>query len=140
MKIAITHPNLKSILAKDESPVSLQDLNAGVENASCSSIHLADCMDYVPPSERSKVLATALKKLRYGGDISISGTDLIAVCQHMSSGVMSIIQANASLFEGRLSASTITDVLETLKEMGLEIVNAKIEGMYYSIKARRPNV
>ncbi len=138
-KIVVTHPNLQSVIEPDEIQVPVQELER-VDSSSCISLHLADCMDYVPPNERGRLLSLAIDKLRYGGEITISGTDLIAVGQQINHGIMNLVQANVYLFQGRLSASTINDVVAYLKKVGIEIINAKIDNLYYSIKARRPNV
>lgn len=138
-KIVVTHPNLQSIIEPDQIQVPMQELE-GIDNASCISLHLADCMDYVPPEERGKLLSIAIDKLRYGGEITVSGTDLISVGQQINHGIMNLIQANVCLFQGRLSGSTINDVIAYIKKVGIEIINAKIDNLYYSIKARRPNV
>lgn len=138
-RVVITHPNINSVIEPDQFKVTMQELD-GLDQSSCIAVHIADCMDYVPPEERGKFLAASISKLRYEGEITISGTDLIAVGQQIASGTMSLVQANVSLFQGRLSASTVNDVVEYLKKSGMEIVNAKIDSLYYSIKARRPNV
>jgi len=140
MKIAVKHQNLTSVVDNDQTVVSLQELDT-VENASCISVHLADCADYVPLSERAKLIKKAIGKLRYGGEITISGTDLISVGQQIMSGNMSTARSNVVLFGGRLSADTINDVIKNIQAAGLNIVNAKlVDELYYSIKARRPDV
>ena len=138
MRIIVTHPNLKATADQDETPVSIGEL-AAVDPATCLSIHLADCMDYVSIAERQKLLETAVSKLRMGGIITISGTDLSAIGRKLSSGNITTQQVNASLHKGRMSVIHCSEVIDQIRGIGLEIVNYKVDGLYYSIKARRPN-
>ncbi len=138
MKIAITHPNIKSVIDKEHQPVYIQEIGK-IELSSCVSVNLADCMDYVPLKERGNVLNTAIERLRYGGEITISGADILAICAQVSNGHVTIEQANTSIYGSRLSGDTITNVIGYLQSINMEIVNAKLDHLYYSIKAKRKN-
>lgn len=136
MKVIITHPNLHSVTDSSFEEVSLQNL-ASLDDSSCTAINLADCMDYVPSAEREKLLSLALSKLRFGGEIYISGTDALSVSHQLTYGQINIAQFNTSIFEGRLSCSKVDDTINYLKNSGIEIDNVKLDGLYYSVKAKR---
>lgn len=138
MKIIVTHPNTNSFVQNDEVAVPIQNLSS-VDDATCLSIHLSDCMDYIPPQERYKLLGNAIKKLRHGGELTISGTDILAVAQQINSFMLSIDKANSILYQGRLSSDSVNNVLNNVQSMGLELINVKIDGVFYSIKTRRPD-
>lgn len=136
MKIVVTHPNLQALVDNDHVQVTLQDLSA-VEKASCTSIHLADCMDYVPPNERDKLLGIAIERLRYGGELTVSGTDMYALGNRIQYGKIGLEQVNASLYGGRLSIDHLHNLIVKLESVELEIVTAKLDNLYYAVTARR---
>lgn len=136
MKILVTHPNLQQEPDNDQEVVSLQELSR-LDDAICIYIHLADCMDYVPPSERYKLLQVAIKKMRYNAVITVSGVDILTVGQQIYAGLLEIDKANSVLYNSRLSADSINNVVTNMESMGLELINAKLDGLYYSIKMRR---
>lgn len=138
MRIAIIHPNTTTIIDNNQTKISIEEIDS-IETSSCISVHLSDCMDYVPLSERTKLLALAFSKVRKEGEITISGTDLLVVTHFIYNNIISMEQANTSLFCGRLSCDTVNNVIRTLESLGAKINNAKIDNMYYSIKANRPN-
>lgn len=138
MKIVIVHPNTQTIIDNDQIQIPINDID-GVENSSCLSVHLADCMDYIPLTERGKLLTKAFGKVRMGGEITISGTDLATICSNVFHRSINLEQANTSLFSGRLSCDNATNVIRMVEALGGELDNVQITGMYFSIKARRPN-
>lgn len=138
MKLAVTNPNTNSVIDGDAIKVGIQELS-GVENSSCIEVNLNDCMDYVPLSERIKLLEMAVGKLRYGGVLFLSGTDLEAICHSTKYSATGIEQINAALYSGRLSIDYLHNVLSILKEIDLEVEKASLENIYYSIRAKRPD-
>jgi hypothetical protein len=138
MKIVVTHPNMTSINDSDQARVPINDL-AAVENSSCLAVHLADCMDFIPFEQRIQLLSDAYGKVRKGGEITISGTELEAIGHYIVHNITSSDQINVSLFNGRLSCEKMWIVSDQLESIGAKLINSKLDGLYYSIKARRPD-
>jgi len=136
MKITVITSNTQTISDSDSIKVPLNELSS-VENASCLIINLADAMDYVPFNQRKDVLNLAISKLRPGGEIYISGSDMYAIGHYIIEQLTSAEQINTSLYGGRLSCNTMFDVTELCRELDCETINSKLDGLYYSIKARK---
>jgi len=138
MKIAIMHEHASTITDSDQINIHLNELG-NVAPASCISIHLADCMDYVPFTQRIALLDMALSKLRCGGEITLSGTNLSAIIRDVYNHTLSIEQVNATIYNHRLSVDTLDSIKNYLIDTKhLVVVNYKQEGLYFSIKMGRP--
>ena len=138
MKIAIIHEHTSTIVDSDQININLNELG-NVSPSSCVSIHLADCMDYVPFAQRTALLDIALSKLRRGGEITISGTNLSAAIRDVYNHTLSIEQINATIYNHRLSVDTLDSIKNYLIDTKhLVVVNYKQEGLYFSIKMERP--
>ena len=139
MKIVITHPFMTSVTNNDEIPIKINDLD-NVENASCTHVHLADCMDYIPFEERFKLLTMAYNKLRNGGELTLSCTDMVAVGHFIYHKIADIKQLNTVLFSGRLSCDSVYSILEFIRtHLVANVDNVKNDGVYVSIKIKRPS-
>lgn len=139
MKIVVLHDNNHTLVDDSFDAVPLTNLGE-IEDASCDLIHLNDCMDYVNLSVRDQLLLTAIKKLRKNGELLISGTDTIELVSQYYNHSISIQQLNASIYDGRLSIDSLFNLQKKLKKItSLSIVNAKLDGVYYSIKCKRTN-
>lgn len=136
MKAVIVHPSMTSHISSDEVQIPINEIDR-LENSSCVSIHLADCMDYVPLEERTKLLEKVCGKLRFGGQLTVSGVSIRSVARDIHYMVSTMEQLNATLYGGRLSTDLMDNTLRALREFDFDVVNCKIDGHYYSIKAQR---
>lgn len=136
MKIVLVHPYSKTIIDKDAAKIHLTEIDS-VDNSSCIAIHLADCMDFVPPEQRNLLLQKAISKLRVGGTLTVSGTSIISVVSEMYHGLITIEQFHAAMFGGRLSMANLNDVLQNLINSNVHIVNYRLDGLYYAITGEK---
>ena len=136
MKITILHPQSTTVVDNDSVRVSVTDLDS-IEPSSCLSINMADCMDYMPYDKRDDFLELVVSKLRKGGKLFISGTDLYTIGYNIVHVLDDVNKLNAALFNGRLSAETLWDLCNKLKRLGITVKNMKIDGLYYSVVSIR---
>ena len=136
MKAVIVHPNMTSQISSDEVQIPINEIDR-LENSSCISIHIADCMDYVPLEERIALLEKSCGKLRFGGELTLSGISVRDVARDIYHMVGTMEQINTALYGGRLSTDLIDNTLKALRDLNFDILNCKIDGHYYSIKAQR---
>jgi hypothetical protein len=138
MKVVLVHPYSKTIADSNSTQIKLMEIDL-IDNVSCTALHLADCMDFVPLDQRNLLLQKAIDKLRNGGELTVSGTNVTSVVHDSYNGLITTEQFNASIFGGRLSASNLNSVLLALTNLGIKIVNYKLDGMYYAIVGRKNN-
>ena len=137
MKIVVTHPNITSTIDNDYMCVPIQDLNK-TPDSSCKSVNLADCMDYVLYEERDKLLEMAMSKIKHEGTLLISGTDVYAIGRGINNGIVSLLQINTSLYKGRLSINSLSFYVDKINNSPhFELINAKLDKLYYSLVAKR---
>ena len=105
-----------------------------IKEATCKFIHLGNCCDFVQTNE---VIIEATKKLRYGGKLLIEGTDLIEVMYALFRNVLTLENVQQLLFMGRYSCSTLEQMENLLKQLGLKIVKKRLFQYRYSITAER---
>lgn len=139
MKIIILHPRAAPVIDANQIAIQLSELDQ-IEQSSCVSIHLLDCLDYISFDKRFTVLKEVYSKLRKGGEITINGNDLPAIRRYIEHRMTSMEQLNNTLFNGKVSIDTLKSTWENLEKLGAEFVESKIDGMTFSVKARRPNV
>ena len=139
MKLAIIHPYLKEpIIEKDRQSVSINELNR-IPFSSCTSIYVADTLDFIKVNDRMNAMSQAISKLRYGGIIIFRGLDLMEVSRLVFSKEIDVGMAQQALYNNRQSSESLSGMLSQLKEMGLELVSSYIDNMFYQVEARRPN-
>ena len=139
IQVPIGQDQMNTYPEAGEIPVPIKNLSQ-IPTASCKTIRLANAMDYVPLSQRDDVLKLALEKLRYGGKIIISGIDIYGISQALVSGYINNQSINSSIYGGKLSSSSMHEVISLIqKYSNLEVNNAKLENQNtcYSVVARR---
>ncbi len=109
-----------------------------IPDASCKYIHANDCCDFI--LERPTFIKQLVKKLKYGGQIIIEGTDVVNVSFGISRGNLTAEEIQALLYNGRLYCDTMLNTKEYLMNFGLTILLNRITQYKYSITAERPNV
>jgi len=139
MKICVQHPNSQIKPQSNEVPVKLNELS-DIQNSSCVSVYLSDCLDFIPLNERTSLIDIAILKLRQGGDLIIDGADIFAISHALQSGIRSIETLNNVLFNGKLSADSVISVVNYIeKNDNMKEISYKEDNLHYTIKARRKN-
>jgi len=139
MKIQLFIQQYKDIMTQFEDcqMIEMNQLN-GIPDACCTLLHLGNCCDFV--SNQNELLQQCIKKLRYGGQIIVEGTDLAETSFGMAHNIISLNQAQDLLFKGRNSCTTIYDVTNILQQFNLNILKKRLMQYRYFIRAERPNV
>ena len=130
MKIQLVTKNTTQY--EDCQIVQLNDLQK-IENATCTLIHMGNCLEFVNGS----LLEVALKKLRYGGRIIIEGTDLLEVIYGYFRDVITLQEVQALLFIGRHACYTLENMVNVLRAAGLTIISNRLTQYRYTITAER---
>ncbi len=124
------HPQIND----DTKYIHLTHLQS-VDNASCMEIEVGNCLDYA--LERDEILSVLIGKLRYGGILKISGTDLDEIVYNASTGVLNVPQLQQLLYAGKLSADTYENMMQKLQQAKLTIINEELNNNQYFITAKR---
>jgi len=106
-----------------------------IDNATCMSIELNDCLDYV--QERPQMLQAVVQKLRIDGVLSLTGVDFDAVTYNYDSGLLNLSQAQQLLYFGKTSVDTLGNMTNQIKAHGLKIVKQSLNNNQYFIVAQR---
>ena len=76
--------------------------------------------------------------MRYGGKIIITGSDIYEVCRAAMNRNLALKEINTLLYDGRYSISDVFDVVNKIQELGLKIINKRVNDFKYTIIAERP--
>ena len=140
MKIKINHPkqdNNTNIENPDTTQLTIEDIQK-LEDSVCTELYAGTILDY--HINRNDMLATLAKKIRYGGELIIGGTDLLSVSLSFSSGSINSQQASDMLYNGKQSTSSLEYMCQTLTSMGFSINHTTTINNQYTIIAQRPNI
>ena len=109
-----------------------------LSNGKFDKVYISDILDFV--EERKVVLAEVVKKLRYGGVIEIHGIDIYDLCNGMQYGRVSAEDFNKMVLgKNRRSLDTIYNVVHMLSELGIKVLDKRINNWKYFIRAERPD-
>ena len=106
-----------------------------VDAASCMHIRLNNTLDLY--QNRVDILKVALSKIRYGGNISISGIDIHILSRFMYDGRYTNAELNSLLF-AQTSYSDVHEMIDLLQASGFVIETIRIEDIRYYLQAVRP--
>lgn len=138
MKIQIIENEDKaktSTIKDDFLPITLDGL-AKIENASCTDIRVGQILDLA--SKRELLLDSIITKLRYGGSIFIEGLDLIALTDAITFGQFNNVEASQLIYgDNRRSISDFINMVNTLKNKGLNITIKRLDGIFFFVEAER---
>lgn len=105
-------------------------------------ILLSDTMDYLPLPARAKFLSNVLTRVSHGGEIFISGLDLLQASRVIHTGELaSVEEANIVLYGTNISkksAVTPQEVVTVIQQTNqFDITEVSYQQIQYVIKARR---
>src|SRR5690554_5494848 len=121
MKVYIKHGNAQIINEKDVVVIGFQDIPK-LEASSCTELNISGVLDYVPIAERDKLFETCLSKLRYGGILHITGLDIVSMALFLHNGTISRTHACEAIYNNKLSAVSVQDMLDTIYKYDLELL------------------
>ena len=131
MKVKLVLDNQQD---KSNNCLPISQINS-LEQASCEHIDVGDCCDFIPT--RREAMLAVLSKMRYNGTIDISGVDLTEVGHSFIRGELTLEQAQSLIYNGRTSCTTLSYVVDELKEVGLRIISNRLDDHHYHITAVR---
>jgi len=97
------------------------------------------------PTENLMVFIRALSsKLKHGGILVFTGTDVMMLVEKYTRGEISIIDFNKILFglknyawAFKLACITLSDINEICEQVGLKVLERKLDGTEFCIKVQR---
>ena len=120
----------------NDNVVYLHISNVGsIENATCLSIELNNCLDYI--LERQEMLRTVIQKLRINGVLSLTGIDLDSISYNYNSGALNLSQAQQLLYAGRMSIDTLGNMAAQTSSYGLKTVKQTLDNNQYFLVTQR---
>lgn len=140
MKIKINHPKQEDntdIENPDITSLTMDEIQK-LEDSVCTELYAGTILDYCV--NRNDTLATLAKKIRYGGELILCGTDLLSVATSFSFGSINSQQASDMLYNEKQSTSSIEYMCQMLTNMGFSINHTTIINNQYTITAQRPNI
>lgn len=134
---------MKLQVGKQKSPVEdneytfiLPEDLPKIESASCLHIRLGNTLDFY--RNRDDLLKLTLSKIRYGGKISMCGTDVEVLARGIYNGAFSKEQINDMLYSDKASISDCQSVKNILLESGFVLEKTRFENTEYFLEATRP--
>jgi len=122
----------------------LTNLSHTVDDGEATEIIAHDVLSYYPQSLASRILENWVKKLAYGGTITVSALDQTEVARHINSGFLTVEQANLLLHGAQekdwdtiKSSFTLTRLAEALESLGLKIIRRRSSDYKVMVTARR---
>ncbi len=106
-----------------------------IEDATCLSIELNNCLDYV--LKRQEMLRTVVQKLRIDGVLSLNGIDLDSIAYNYNSGTLNLSQTQQLLYAGRTSIDTLGNMAAQTSAYGLKTIKQTLDNNQYFLKAQR---
>jgi hypothetical protein len=86
---------------------------------------------------QEQFLALLVKKLKYGGKLTITGTDISMVCDGVMYGRLQIIEAKQFLYNGRAQTNTLMETQSLFVKYGLIVGTIEYENFSYKIEGNR---
>lgn len=136
MKIAVIIPDFSEVPTEDYSPLHINELST-IDDASCEDLFLGDCMDYVA-NNRDALVETACSKIKYGGRIVLTGSDLHEVCKAKAASVIDEDRVNEILYSGRTGLTSAMTLVDKITKKGLINSSRRVNGFRYTLIFERP--
>lgn len=111
------------------------DLDSVINN-SCQEILFANVIDKFSDEKINSVISLLISKLRLGGLIFISGTNLDIITRKFIDGSLSEVDFN-KIINNSSSISSRSKIVNILKSFNLFIESSQTKGNVYEITARR---
>jgi hypothetical protein len=107
-----------------------------IENESCEDIILTNTLEYMP--NRNDILVQCMNKMRKNSTISLIGIDVMNLATNLINGNITIDEFNNVLFgKEQKSIGNIFQTITLMKNYNLDIIDKKIAGLTYYIKAKK---
>ena len=135
MKIAIYLPGIFETETDGYEQVDLSEIGS-LDDAAYEEIFVDSCLDFI--QQRDDFIKELVKKIRYAGQIIISGSDIYEISRAMMSKNLSLEEANSIMYDGRYSISNVSDMVTKLQQLGLTIRHKRVNNFKYTIIAERP--
>ena len=119
--------------SEDLSVLSSENIDS-LPDAVFEEIELLDVLEF---SERPEILEVAIKKLRHGGKIKITGTDALQVIKSAAFGMCDLEHASSVMLGGRNKLVSAHNLKEGLSSVGLNVTLVGIMGYKYVVEAQR---
>ena len=119
--------------SEDLSVLSSENIDS-LPDAVFEEIELLDVLEF---SERPEILGVAIKKLRHGGKIKITGTDALQVIKSAAFGMCDLEHASSVMLGGRNKLVSAHNLKEGLSSVGLNVTLVGIVGYKYVVEAQR---
>jgi hypothetical protein len=97
-------------------------------------VELLDVLEF---SDEPNILEIAIKKIRHGGTLKITGTDALQVIKGAAFGLCDLQHASEALLNGRNKLVSAHDLKNKLSSFGLNVSLVGIVGYKYIVEAQR---
>lgn len=133
MRLFIQHdPNQRNDAA--DISCTVEQLKS-IPSATVTEIICENALDY--QVDRLSAIQELVSKLRYGGRLIMTGVDVNETSRELLNGTISIDEALSLLYGGKRSADSALRMKSIFTELGLEVVNCRVNNLYYYILVRR---
>lgn len=112
------------------------EISDEISDNSISCILLEDVLERIPYESFDNIFTAIKKLIRIGGDVYIKGTDARYLSTEFLNHNIDLETYNSILFN-KSAIYTASELCEKLKNIGLQINMAKINGVIYDIHGSR---
>ena len=123
----------------------IRNLDDVAMDSECREIIAENVLDYLAKEDSKIALANWVKKLRHKGRIIVGGIDAYEVCKQFYQRVIPIEEFNIAMhgslenpWEVKLSHSTLSELENQLRSLGVEILSKRVNGLNMVIEGERP--
>jgi len=135
MKIEIYLPGVFEPETNDYDKIDLSEIGS-LDDAAYEEIYVDSCLDFIP--QRKEFAKEIVRKLRYGGKITISGSEIYEIARGSMNRSLTLEETNSMIYNGRYSISSVFDMVASLQQLGLKIIHKRVNDFKYTIVAERP--
>ena len=135
MKIEIHLPGVFEPETNDYDKIDLSEIGS-LDDAAYEEIYVDSCLDFIP--QRKEFAKEIVRKLRYGGKITISGSEIYEIARGSMNRSLTLEETNSMIYNGRYSISSVFDMVASLQQLGLKIIHKRVNDFKYTIVAESP--
>lgn len=125
--------NNKTVPHPEYQPVEIHQIQF-IESGSVDDL-FCNCLEYF--SNPEQLLIDIVKKIKYGGILTIEGIEIYDVVRDILVGIIQPVDINSWLYNGRQSTVSSIQICGFFKQAGFTVLNKDVDNKHYLVRAQR---